>query len=124
MVVGVILVFLCLGFVCMDCIVVYNGRRKTDKDRLVDIEEQKKAIDDYLEKKRLKKMKKESRQFNKGNGNRDNKEVKRVWGGYYRLRTFSSVGQSIRLITGRSRVRVPKRPLEIYKLCQGGRLYV
>lgn len=61
MVVGVILVFLFLGFVCMDCIVVYNGRRKTDKDRLVDIEEQEKAIDEYLEKKRLKKMKKESR---------------------------------------------------------------
>ena len=62
MVVGVILVFLYLGFVCMDFIVVYyNGRRKTDKDRLVDTEEQKKAIDEYLEKKRLKKMKKESR---------------------------------------------------------------
>ena len=59
MVVGVILVFLCLGFVCMDCcIVVYNGKRKTDQDRLVDIEEQKKAIDEYLEKKRLKEMKK------------------------------------------------------------------
>lgn len=61
MVVGVILVLLCLCFICMDCIVVYNGRRKTDQDRLVDIEEQKKAIDKYLEKKRLKKMKKESR---------------------------------------------------------------
>lgn len=62
MVVGVILVFLCLGFVCMGCIVVvYNGKRKTDQDRLVDIEEQEKAIDEYLEKKRLKKMKKESR---------------------------------------------------------------
>ena len=61
MVMGVILVFLCLGFVCMYCIVVCNGRKKTDKDILVDTEEQKKAIDDYLEKKRLKKMKKESR---------------------------------------------------------------
>ena len=61
MVVGVILVFLCLVFVCMGCIVVCNGRRKIDKDRLVDIEEQEKAIDEYLEKKRLKKMKKESR---------------------------------------------------------------
>lgn len=57
-VVGIILVFLCLGFICMDCIVVYNGKRKTDQDRLVDIEEQKKAIDEYLEKKRLKEMKK------------------------------------------------------------------
>ena len=45
----------------MDCIVVYNGRRKTDQDRLVDIEEQKKAIDEYLEKKRLKELKKGSR---------------------------------------------------------------
>lgn len=61
MVVGVILVLLCLGFICMDCIVVYNGRRKTDQDRLVDIEEQKKAIDEYLEKKRLKELKKGSR---------------------------------------------------------------
>lgn len=60
-VVGIILVLLCLGFICMDCIVVYNGRRKTDQDRLVDIEEQEKAIDEYLEKKRLKKMKKENR---------------------------------------------------------------
>ena len=42
----------------MDCIVVYSGKRKTDQDRLVDIEEQKKAIDEYLEKKRLKEMKK------------------------------------------------------------------
>ena len=58
MVVGIILVLLCLGFICMDCIVVYNGRRKTDQDRLIDIEEQKKAIDEYLEKKRLKEMKK------------------------------------------------------------------
>lgn len=32
-----------------------------DRDKLADIEEQKKAIDEYLEKKRLKKMKKESR---------------------------------------------------------------
>lgn len=61
MVVGIILVFLCLGFICMDCIVVYNGKRKTDQDRLVDIEEQKKAIDEYLEKKRLKEMKKGNR---------------------------------------------------------------
>lgn len=46
----------------MDCIVVYNnGKRKTDQDMLVDIEEQKKAIDEYLEKKRLKEMKKGSR---------------------------------------------------------------
>ena len=58
---GIILVFLCLGFICMDCIVVYNGRNKMDRDKLADIEEQKKAIDEYLEKKRLKKMKKESR---------------------------------------------------------------
>ena len=42
----------------MDCIVVYNGKMKTDQDRLVDIEEQEKAIDEYLEKKRLKEMKK------------------------------------------------------------------
>lgn len=42
----------------MDCIVVYSGKRKTDQDRLVDIEEQEKAIDEYLEKKRLKEMKK------------------------------------------------------------------
>ena len=61
MVVCIILVLLCLGFICMDCIVVYNGRRKTDQDRLVDIEEQKKAIDEYLEKKRLKELKKGSR---------------------------------------------------------------
>ena len=61
MVVGIILVLLCLGFICMDCIVVYNGKRKTDQDRLVDIEEQKKAIDEYLEKKRLKEMKKGNR---------------------------------------------------------------
>mgnify|MGYP004675157799 CR=1 FL=1 len=60
-VVGIILVLLCLGFICMDCIVVYNGRRKTDQDRLIDIEEQKKAIDEYLEKKRLKEMKKGNR---------------------------------------------------------------
>lgn len=60
-VVGIILVFLCLGFICMDCIVVYSGKRKTDQDRLVDIEEQKKAIDEYLEKKRLKEMKKGNR---------------------------------------------------------------
>ena len=58
MVVGVILVFLCLGFFCMYCIIVYNGKRKTDRDRLVDTEEQKKAIDEYLEKKRLKEIKK------------------------------------------------------------------
>lgn len=45
----------------MDCIIVYNGKRKTDQDRLVDIEEQKKAIDEYLEKKRLKEMKKVNR---------------------------------------------------------------
>ena len=61
MVVGIILVFLCLGFICLDCIVVYNGKRKTDQDRLVDIEEQKKAIDEYLEKNRLKEMKKGNR---------------------------------------------------------------
>lgn len=60
-VVGIVLVLLCLGFICMDCVVVYNGRRKTDQDRLVDIEEQKKAIDEYLEKKRLKELKKGSR---------------------------------------------------------------
>ena len=60
-VVGIILVFLCLGFICLDCIVVYNGKRKTDQDRLVDIEEQKKAIDEYLEKNRLKEMKKGNR---------------------------------------------------------------
>ena len=60
-VVSIILVLLSLGFICMDCIVVYNGRRKTDQDRLVDIEEQKKAIDEYLEKKRLKEMKKGNR---------------------------------------------------------------
>lgn len=42
----------------MDCIVVYSGKRKTDQDRLVDIEEQMKAIDEYLEKKRLKEKEK------------------------------------------------------------------
>ena len=62
MVVGIILVLLCLCFICMDYLLVYNnGRRKTDQDRLVDIEEQKKAIDEYLEKKRLKEMKKGNR---------------------------------------------------------------
>lgn len=45
----------------MDCIAVYSGKRKTDQDRLVDIEEQMKAIDEYLEKKRLKEMKKGNR---------------------------------------------------------------
>ena len=57
MVSGIIFFLVCLGFICMDCLVIFSGRKKTDYDILTDAEEQKKAIDEYVAKREMRRLK-------------------------------------------------------------------